>query len=138
MTGPNPQLSVSAGAIRRYARLTGDMNPIHLDADFARTTPMGGIIAHGTLSAALIWQAARLNAATSLTRAEDFTGARLSVRFRRPVRIGDTVRGEVTAAAAEAETGARYAVRVVRHDGDAVIEGTLTLPGRPGRTHPET
>ncbi len=127
---PIAQLLVTSEAIRRYARLTLDENPIHLDADFARTTPMGGIIAHGTMSAALIWQALRLNAPTSTrNHPDDFAGARLSIRFRRPVRIDDIVRGE----AVSGDEPDRYAVRVVRQDGECVIEGSLALPHRPGR-----
>ena len=41
-------------AILAYAELTGDFNPIHVDPEFAAKTPMGGVIAHGTLSLNLI------------------------------------------------------------------------------------
>ncbi len=44
-------------AIRAYAEVTGDFNPIHLDPDFAVRTPMKGIIAHGMLSLNMLWQA---------------------------------------------------------------------------------
>ena len=40
--------------IDRYATASGDFNPIHIDAAFAATTPMGGTIAHGMLVLALI------------------------------------------------------------------------------------
>ncbi|MGB6936537.1 MAG: MaoC family dehydratase, partial [Xanthobacteraceae bacterium] len=50
------RMQVDRTAIRRYADVTDDHNPIHLDPDFAAKTPMGGIIAHGMLSLSLLWQ----------------------------------------------------------------------------------
>ena len=37
-----------------FARMTGDHNPVHVDAEFAKTTPFGKRIAHGMLTASLI------------------------------------------------------------------------------------
>ncbi len=45
---------VTAEVIRRFADVSGDRNPIHLDAEFARATKFGRPIAHGMLSAAFI------------------------------------------------------------------------------------
>lgn len=107
-------------AIRLYAEITDDFNPIHIDPEFAATTPMRGIIAHGMLSLNLIWQALR---ATYGAAAE--TGARLDVRFIRPVRENDTV-----SAGGRRRDGAAgvYDVTVENQNGEAVIAGTLTLP----------
>jgi acyl dehydratase len=62
---------VDRAAIRLYAEITDDFNPIHVDPEFAATTPMRGIIAHGMLSLNLIWQSLR---ATYGSQAQD--GAR--------------------------------------------------------------
>lgn len=40
--------------IRKFAELSGDFNPIHLDEEFARSTRFGRRIAHGMLSGAFI------------------------------------------------------------------------------------
>ena len=40
--------------IRKFAELSGDHNPIHLDEEFARSTRFGRRIAHGMLSGAFI------------------------------------------------------------------------------------
>lgn len=108
-------LAVDEAAIQRYARITGDYNPIHVDPDFAARTEMGGVIAHGTMSLNLIWQALEKTLGRdALPRLE------LSVRFRRPVRPGDRVE-----AGGEAE-GDGWRVWVRNQRGEAVIEGTVT------------
>ena len=35
--------------INRYAEVSGDLNPLHIDSRFAENTPFGGTIAHGML-----------------------------------------------------------------------------------------
>jgi acyl dehydratase len=50
---------VDFDTILKYAAVTNDCNPIHVDKEFAAKSPMGGIIAHGSMSLALIWQALR-------------------------------------------------------------------------------
>lgn len=110
---------VDRPAIRLYAEITDDFNPIHVDPEFAATTPMRGIIAHGMLSLNLIWQSLR---ATYGARAQD--GAKLDVRFTRPVRENDTVsaRGQLRDGAAGI-----YDVAIENQHGEPVISGTLTL-----------
>ncbi len=106
-------------AILAYAELTGDFNPIHVDPEFAAKTPMGGVIAHGTLSLNLIWQSL---AATLGARA--LRGATLDVRFAKPVREGE----EVVAGGARMGNGeAGYEVWVRNPQGVNVIEGTVRL-----------
>ncbi|HEY8458973.1 MAG TPA: MaoC family dehydratase, partial [Blastocatellia bacterium] len=48
------QKTITADDIERFAELTGDRNPVHLDDDFARRTRFGRRIAHGMLGASLI------------------------------------------------------------------------------------
>jgi len=79
--------AVSSVSIHDYAELTQDFNPIHLDPEFARGTPMGGVIAHGTFCLNLLWQS--LERTFGGTRA--LVGGNLEVRFVKPVYIGDCV-----------------------------------------------
>ena len=85
---------VSGGDLEAFAAITGDDNPIHLDAAYAAATPFGGRIAHGMLSAGYI-------SAVIGTRLPGPGAIYVSqtLRFRRPVRIGDpvTARVEITA-----------------------------------------
>lgn len=112
-------LKVDRTAIRRYAEITDDFNPIHVDPEFAATTPMGGIIAHGMLSLALVWQALR-----ATHGADAAEGARLDVRFVKPVREDDVV---TASGRRRAEAGRSYDVTVANQKGEAVITGTLSL-----------
>lgn len=111
------RLRVDAPVILRYAHLTNDYNPIHLDAEFAVRTPMGGIIAHGMLSLNLIWQS--LTATFGLDAVEKIT---LNVRFVRPVRLNTLV----TAGGTRRDDESAYDVWASAN-GDNVIEGIASL-----------
>lgn len=111
-------LAVDEAAIQRYARITGDYNPIHVDPEFAAATEMGGVIAHGTMSMNLIWQALE----QALGR-EVLPSIELDVRFRRPVRPGDVI-----AASGEPDgNGTGWRVWARNQHGESVIEGEARL-----------
>lgn len=108
-------------AILDYADLTNDRNPIHVDHEFAAKTPFGGVIAHGTMSVALIWQAlARTLGKDVLERVD------LDIRFLKPVRIGDCVAG-----GGDLRPGTESVydvwVRTQAGEGEPVISGTATV-----------
>lgn len=74
-----------------FAGVSTDFNAMHMDEEYARTTPFGGRIAHGMLSASLL----------SAVLGNQLPGPGVvylsqSLRFRAPVRIGDTVHARVT------------------------------------------
>lgn len=74
-----------------FAEVSGDRNPVHLDADFAVKTPFNGIIAHGMLSASFI--SAILG--TKLP-GEGTIYLGQNLKFKAPVRPGDEVRTVIT------------------------------------------
>lgn len=121
MTDDLPTVSkrIDRAAIRLYAEISDDFNPIHVDPEFAAASPMKGIIAHGMLSLNLIWQVLR-NAAGEIQ-----PPVVLDVRFRKPVRENDVV----TAGGRRAEDGG-YDVWARNEQGETVIDGTARLaPG---------
>lgn len=68
------------------ARLIGDYNPLHVDADFAERSLFGGTILHGVITSALMSAPfGNLVAGTAIGYLEHNT------RFRAPVRAGDTL-----------------------------------------------
>jgi monoamine oxidase len=76
-----------------HAGHTGDFFPHHMDAEFAKTTPFGQRIAHGTMVFAI---GVGLTAGQVNPAAFSYGYDRL--RFTRPVMIGDTIRTRVTIA----------------------------------------
>jgi 3-hydroxybutyryl-CoA dehydratase len=81
------EADITADLVEAYADAASDHNPIHLDAEFAATTPFGGPIAHGMLVLAYV---SRL-----LTRrfgAAWLNGGTLEARFRAPAKVGTRVR----------------------------------------------
>ena len=110
-------MHVGEAEVLAYAELARDFNPLHVDEDFARSTPHGQRIAHGTLSLNLLWQS--IAATYGLG---DIAGRTLEIRFVKPVFLGDTV----TAGSAEEETeDGALPVWVRNQDGAEVITGFL-------------
>lgn len=85
---------VTEADILAFAEVSGDFNPVHLDEAFAATTRFKGRIAHGMLSAAYISAAIG-----GELPGEGAVYLSQSLRFRRPVRIGDKVVTKVTVTA---------------------------------------
>lgn len=77
--------------IELFADLSGDHNPVHLDANYATGTQFKGIIAHGMLSASFI---SAILGTTLPGMGTIIMG--LTLKFLAPVRPGDTVRTVVT------------------------------------------
>ena len=69
-----------------FAGLSGDLNPAHINEEYAKTTRFGGRIAHGMLSAGLISAVIGMQLPGPGTI---YMGQTL--KFLSPVRIGDTV-----------------------------------------------
>src|SRR5687768_15848153 len=72
--------------IQAFAALTGDINPFHLDEEYARETPFKSCIAHGMLIAGFISAAlgTQLPGPGAIYISQQ-------LRFTAPVRAGDTV-----------------------------------------------
>jgi 3-hydroxybutyryl-CoA dehydratase len=107
--------------LNAYADASGDHNPIHIDEAFARTTPMGGTIAHGMLVLSFISQMM-----TAAFGERWLASGSLDVRFRAPARPGDSVTARATPQ--ESKDGRlRYAVECVSQAGEALIIGTAEV-----------
>lgn len=83
--------TVTEADVVMFAGVSGDTNPVHLNREFAQRTTFKGPIAHGMLTAAFISAVlgTKLPGPGCIYVSQD-------LRFRAPVRIGDTVRAEVT------------------------------------------
>jgi len=118
---------VSEQDVQDFARVSGDYNPLHMDEDYAKTTPFGGRIAHGALTASYI----------SAILGNDLPGpgavfTDLELKFRRPVRIGDKVTA-VAEVQEKIERGNRVVLAVkCEVDGKPVVKGVakVMVPSR--------
>jgi 3-hydroxybutyryl-CoA dehydratase len=74
-----------------FAGVSGDTNPVHLNHEYAFTTMFGGRIAHGMLSAGFISTAlgTKLPGPGCIYMSQN-------LKFKAPVKAGDTVRATVT------------------------------------------
>lgn len=83
--------TITEADVGAFAGITGDFNPVHVNAEYARGTTFHSRIAHGLLSAGLI-------SAVLGTRLPGPGAVYLNqrLRFHAPVFIGDTVTAEVS------------------------------------------
>ncbi|HXF81183.1 MAG TPA: MaoC family dehydratase [bacterium] len=115
--------SITDEAIRAYAGITGDANPLHLDEAFAARSRFGGRIAHGLLTAGTI-------SAVLGMRLPGPGGIYLSqtLRFRRPVRPGDTVTAQAEVLSWQPERRLLTLRTTCRNQrGETVLEGEAVL-----------
>jgi 3-hydroxybutyryl-CoA dehydratase len=114
---PSLAKTLSQEKIDRYARASGDFNPIHVDAAFAVRTPFGGTIAHGMLLLAYLSEMLTV----AFGRAW-LSGGRLKTRFKGAARPGDvvTVRGRVQRVEGERTA---CSVECVNQRGEMLVTG---------------
>ena len=101
-----------------FAGISTDVNPVHLDEEFAKTTQFGGRIAHGMLSAGFI--------STVLGTKLPGPGAiylAQTLKFKAPVKIGDTVVARCTIKELNAEK------RKAKFDTICTVRGKVVLEG---------
>lgn len=122
--GQSAQLvrTVGEADIVAFAEVTGDTNPVHLDADYAATTSFGQRIAHGMLSAGYI--SAVLGTQLPGPGAVYLTQG---LRFRRPVKIGDEVTAIVTVTEINEAKAQATLSTVCKVGGKAVVDGEATV-----------
>jgi 3-hydroxybutyryl-CoA dehydratase len=110
--------------IARFAEVTGDTNPLHQDAAYAAKTRFGECIAHGMLSGGFI------SAALGTKLAPNCCVVYLSqsLRFLRPVRIGDTIKAVAEVKGIELEKRmATIETDCFNQNGEAVVKGEAVV-----------
>lgn len=113
---------VTDAVIRQFAEVSGDSNPVHLDAAFAATTQFKERIAHGMLSAAYI----------SAVIGMDLPGPgsiyiSQTLSFRRPVKLGARVLTRVEITALDPEKARATLACTCSVDGKNVVEGEAVI-----------
>ncbi len=106
-----------------FATTSGDVNPAHLDEEYARNSQFGERIGHGMWSASLISAAL----ATVLPGPGTvYLGQTLS--FRRPVKIGDRLTANLEVVGKQDDKKqVILECKVVNQDGKIVVSGEATV-----------
>ncbi|MBV8444869.1 MAG: MaoC family dehydratase N-terminal domain-containing protein [Candidatus Dormibacteraeota bacterium] len=113
---PELRRTVSQDQINAYAEASGDFNPIHVDADFARSVGLPGTIAHGLLEMGILAEAVAGWAGGSTALRS------LDVRFSKPLLAGDTIICSGTIVAVDEPAGlATLEVAAVSDRGERVL-----------------
>ena len=119
--------TVSEADIVLFAGVSGDTNPVHLDQSFAEKTPFKTLIAHGMLSAGFISTVfgTKLPGPGSIYMSQ-------TLRFKAPVKIGDTVVATCTVTEIIAEKRRAMFSTVCKVGDTVVIEGEamIMVPSR--------
>ena len=119
--------TVSEADIVLFAGVSGDTNPVHLDQSFAEKTPFKTRIAHGMLSAGFISTVfgTKLPGPGSIYMSQ-------TLRFKAPVKIGDTVVATCTVTEIIAEKRRAIFSTVCKVGDTVVIEGEamIMVPSR--------
>jgi 3-hydroxybutyryl-CoA dehydratase len=116
--------TITEADILLFSAVSMDTNPIHLNEELAAETLFEGRVAHGMLYASLISAVM----GTSLPGLGTIYLSQ-SLRFRAPVRIGDTVTATVTVASLDYEKKRATMRTMCRVKGEVVIEGeAIVIP----------
>ncbi|PID42166.1 MAG: 3-hydroxybutyryl-CoA dehydratase [Proteobacteria bacterium] len=105
-----------------FAAVSGDVNPVHLDSEYARKTMFKERIAHGMWSGALI----------SATLATVIPGPgtiylEQQMNFKRPVKLEDTLTVKLTVAEKKPKNKVIMACEITNQHGELVVDGAATV-----------
>jgi 3-hydroxybutyryl-CoA dehydratase len=111
--------TVTVEDIEMFGKMSGDYNPLHFNEVWAKTTMFKGRIAHGLLTAAFVSTAIGMKLPGPGTI---YLGQ--SMKFRKPVRIGDTITARVEVASKNDEKE-RITLKTtcVNQDNEVVLDG---------------
>ena len=121
--------TVTETDIVTFAGVSGDFNQIHIDAEFARTTPFEQRIAHGLLVLSIV---SGLAVQTGFMEGTIIAFREINDwKFSKPVFIGDTIRAVLTIIETKALRrlgGGAITIKlaVVNQHDDTVMTGTWT------------
>ena len=120
--------TISEADVTLFAGVSGDTNPLHVNAEYAAASRFEGRVAHGMLTASLISAviATRLPGAGAIYLSQ-------SLRFTAPVRLGDTVTARATVTGVDGERR-RVRLATVCSTAETVVidgEAEVWVPSRP-------
>ncbi|HEY2427850.1 MAG TPA: SDR family oxidoreductase [Acidimicrobiales bacterium] len=115
--------AVTAADVDRFADLSGDDNPLHIDDVFARRFGQRGRVVHGMLTTSFVSAAIG-----TVLPGPGALWLRQQLNYRSPVHVGDRLHIEVTVRHVSPATRVLVIeVRVRNQDGNVVIDGTADV-----------
>jgi acyl dehydratase len=113
------QRRITGEDIEKFAEVTGDKNPVHLDEEYAKASFFGRRIAHGMLTAGLI-----SNLLGNVLPGPGTVYLRQELKFLAPVYPGDTIEAGVEVLEKnDAKKILRLKTSCRNQEGKAVLEG---------------
>jgi acyl dehydratase len=109
--------------LAQYAGASGDFNRIHIDEEFAKSSPLNGVIAHGMLSMGFLGQY------LDQIAGHQYEVKKFKVRFRAMVRPGDTITCEAEVKE-ESNNQVFLELQALNQHNEAVILGEGVLLSR--------
>jgi len=115
--------TITESDVYTYAGIIGDINPLHVNAEYAKTTRFGERVAHGMLTASFFSTIVGM-----CIPGADAIYLEQNCKFLLPVKIGDTITatGEVTKVVPEKRIAYLHTT-VVNQRGELVIDGEATV-----------
>ncbi|HOV78831.1 MAG TPA: MaoC family dehydratase [Bacillota bacterium] len=117
------QKTISETDVYLYAGITGDLNPVHVNEEFAGSTMFKTRIAHGMLTAGLISTilGTKLPGPGTVYLAQE-------LKFTAPVKIGDTIKAEAEVTEIDREKNRiKLKTTCTNQSGNTVLAGTATV-----------
>jgi 3-oxoacyl-[acyl-carrier protein] reductase len=125
------ELDVTEALIDNFAELTGDVNPLHVDAQFAKQSPFQQRIAHGMLIGSFFSRLIGMN-----LPGQNALYLSQAMRFRKPVGIGTRIKPRIEVVGkSESSRTLQLKTTVLDSYGDILIEGEAEVMVMDSDTH---
>lgn len=108
--------------VLQFAEISRDYNPIHFDPRFSKVKKIDGLICHGLLVASLI---------TEIGGQIGWLASGMTLQFKKPVYIGDTIRCDFTITEIDDRGRATAEAVFTNENNTIVLEAVLSgkIPG---------
>ena len=121
--------TITEADVASFAGLSGDFNPLHTDAEFARTTPFGERIVHGMLTVAI---STGMSNWTGLFEGTTIALMEQNIKYKGAVKFGDTVHLELEVTekneTSKPERGiVKFAAQMLNQKDEVVVDMLWTL-----------
>jgi len=121
--------TITEADVVNFAGLSGDYNPLHTDAEFAKATPFGERIVHGMLTVAI---STGMSNWTGLFAGTTIALMEQNIKYKGAVKFGDTVRLQLEVAekkeTSKPDRGiVKFAARMLNERDELVVDMQWTL-----------